>query len=63
MSPIQLNSVKFMNKKSVVTSKVLIDEAVQSQKKSVTLQAESGRNGGSTAASSFASTITNITEK
>ena len=33
MSPIQLNSVKFMNKKSVVTSKVLIDEAVQSQKK------------------------------
>ena len=39
MSHIQLNSVKFMNKKSVVTSKVLIDEAVQSQKKSVTLQA------------------------
>ena len=63
MSPIQLNSVKFMNKKTVVTSKVLIDEAVQSQKKSVTLQAESGRNGGSTAAPSSASTITNITEK
>lgn len=63
MSPIQLNYVKFMNKKTVVTSKVLIDEAVQSQKKSVTLQAESGRNGGSTAASSSASTITNITEK
>lgn len=47
MAPLQMNSVKFMHNKTVVTRKVLVEEARESEKKSVTLRGENGGNAAS----------------
>ena len=47
MAPMQMNSVKFMHNKTVVTRKVLVEEARESEKKSVPLRGENGGHAAS----------------